>query len=238
MNKNPRCKIDMERQYAHANPSAGQCPERIPDALLFERWGDDSLLYFQDPVNAMLVGTRGSPLGLDQPGKNRCHHPEPKHVTSTVTSQLASQPGKVKQSFILEGHASVHMFLDAWLPYQTTPIYVTATLQGCEPGACTANQPPVAQGNYAWTFFNYVPIGGCAPIHGSGVAETCPNLNESAPIIRTLGHMARSPTGEFPISQATKNKACYAEHERPKLIFQNNSAPGTAPILVTIGIGE
>ena len=224
-------KQKMERQYLRANPSNGQCPQQIPDALLFERWGDDNTLYFQDSVQHLLVGSGPAPLGLDQPGKNRDEesiYTEAKYIaTGTMQSaHLDSELGFVKQSFVLAaGNGTLKMFLDAWLPYQTVPITVTATKLGA------------SGGQYSWKFENYVPIGGCASKYGNGIAQPCPNLMEAAPIIRTLGHTNRSPIGEFPVSQATKAKTCYCDEERPVLYFTNIAPPGSSPIQVTVSIG-
>jgi len=207
----------------------GNCPENISDTLIFERWGDDSQVYFIDPVQQFLVNSGPAPIDLDT------------SLREVRKKEISVLPGKQEitelsddypqQTFLLhDANSSVKIFLDAWLPYQTVPINVFASAR-----------PSYISPSYHWEFHNYIPIGGTA-VSGSGSTPVCPSgpmtllRKEYSPIIRTLGHTNRTPMGEFPVSEETKRRACYCAGERPYLVFSHTGPNGTAPILVTIGI--
>lgn len=201
----------------NSNHTMQQYLRSISNCVILERGMDDNTYWFTDETNQLLKHQQPAPLGL------ATGIVKPSNETSTLVaagqravSHLCSEKNMVKQSFVLESRASVAVFLDAWLPYQTVPIRVTVC----------ALQVPV---RYSWQFRNYVPIGN-APTQGSGMAM----LQDEGLIIRTLGHTARSPTGEFPLSRETLEKTCIHESERPMLFFRNID---NAPMTMTIAIG-
>lgn len=191
----------------------------IPDSVLFERGMDDNTFWYTNEVQQLLKHRQPAPLGLAS-DTAAVRLPDATYVKTRLTSRLCND--NTLQTFLLEPSATVFMFLDAWLPYQTVPIVVTAS--------STADRA-----RYAWSFRNYVPIGN-ASMQGAGWATPCPEGVEESPIIRTLGHTARSPTGEYPLSRETLAKTCMNENERPMLVFRNTDT--TSRIYLTIAIGQ
>lgn len=198
----------------------------IPNNVLLERGMDDNTYWFTDEVDQLLKHRQPAPLGLANAAGITKPQAQVTRVPSatTVTSHLCSETGMVKQSFLLEPLASVRVFLDAWLPYQTVPIVVFVR--------SLSSTTPV---RYAWEFANYVPIGN-APRSGRGLATYCPQGDEEAPVIRTYGHTSRSPTGEFPLSRETLERQCVHEHERPTIHVQNVEARSSMVVTVAIGV--
>jgi hypothetical protein len=197
---------------------------------IFERWGDDSIVYFTDTVDqAFLSPTSGGGLmpwfedRTKQTGGNNI--PSSENVVlkvpadHTATTFLCEESRNTKRTLVLGPGASAKVFVDAWEHYQTVPLILQVA---------AANQAPtIGQGpqgvSYQWSFFNYSPIGG-SPTQGSGFAAYCPEINLSPPIIQTLGQTDRSPTGEYPVSEETKQKTCCCASERPFFVITNTEA--------------
>lgn len=201
------------------------CPEDIPNEYIFERQGDDNLNAFIDPLQQMLInsGATASPLQVDQPGNYKVTsslaHQVP-IITDPATFQLSNE--HPKQTFILKQGGMLRVFLDAWLPWQTVPFSVSVSSLSW------------SSVTYVWKLLNYIPIGG-GPTYGKGLAALCPQGEEMAPMMVTLGHLNRSPLGEFPVSEKTKKKPCCCEQERPALIFANtNPTQGDLQLTITM----
>lgn len=231
----------MKRQHTYnvgPGPNAapplggGTCGSRIPNDVLFERGGDDNTQYFIDPVQQLLVNSGPAPIALGIPGIEG-GRPSSSQIVQAPLMAVASLRGDsaahATQSFMLHGGASVKVFLDAWEPWQTIPLNVYAS----------AIREPAVDTRYTWSFVNYVPIGN-GPCSGRGTAAGCPRGVETPPFLKTLGSTNRSPRGEFPVSQATKDAcACCHEDDRPYLLVSHAGARrGSTPIHVTVSIAS
>jgi hypothetical protein len=199
----------MQRQFAQF-----VCPNNISNEMLFERHGDDNLNYFIDPLQQFVMQGGLAPLGIDTPttpqlqGNNSYNNSVSQmsqvRQISTISSALISA---TPQHFLLQPGASLKVFLDSWQPWQTVPVLAQVSAKS-------------AGGRYSWYFGNYVPIQGSPS--GSGEANICPQGVEADIVIRTLGHLNRTPLGEFPVTQVSR--VIYEsrnEINRPYLMFNN-----------------
>lgn len=225
----------MQRQFPYnvgpgknsaARGGGGTCPSLIPNEVLFERNGDDSTQYFIDPVQQLLVNTGPAPIAMVNSSGGRFR---PAKVVLTPLMAIASLHDDAVQSFEIYGGASVKVYLDAWEPWQTTPVNVYVS----------AVRSPPMDTKYTWEFVNYVPMGG-TPCNGQGTAIDCPRGVETPPIIKTLGSTNRSPKGEYPVSQATKDACkCCRECDRPYFLFKHAGARrSSTPVKLTISIAQ
>lgn len=236
----------MKRNYNATVQPVDGCPGvgTWTNEQIFERWGDDNTVYFLNVPDQLLLGSGPQPLDMSEPGYgngNRSFRESIFEVSpgTKITTFLCQETKTTTRTFALAPQATAKIFVDAWEHYQTVPLLVTARGRNGE------------SVHYSWQFYNYVPIqtGSCNSTHGKGVTESggapCPpSINQSAetglsaPIIRTLGHTNRSPMGEFPVSQKTKNRHCIPENERPFLIFKNEE-PITGPVMMmTIKVAQ
>lgn len=216
----------MKRQYDYSTGpginsgrnGGGLCAKNWTNQHIFERWGDDNSVYFQDPTQQMMMNSP-APFDFSDPYfHNSNNYPSTEgpvvHVDSheSASTFLCEESQNVKRNISLAPGASVKVYLDAWEQWQTVPISVQVSSK--------SNKRTI---KYEWKFFNYLPISG-PRTEGSGeVTSGCPHISQSPPIILTLGHTNRSPTGEFPVTEATKNKKCHCASERPFIVFKNTT---------------
>jgi hypothetical protein len=227
----------MKRQYDYTVnwPMGGQpggLAENWRDDHIFERWGDDNTVYFTSTPDQLILPFSGlSPYGpIDSSTTD----------SGTVAEWSKVQPGEMRTTFLCEEtenvrrqlclapSAAVKVFIDAWESWQTTPITISTK----------------GGGRYTWQFFNYVPITGpssgtSSPGGASSAASTsslAASTAEFTPVVKTLGHVNRSPLGEFPVSEATKAKSdcCCASH-RPYVLIQNTNTTRLLWVIVEIG---
>lgn len=210
----------------------GTCNPRWENAHIFERGGDDNIVYFTDVVQQELVNSGPAPLDLAPTGQENTNRSFRRNILRvpaghSITSFLYGADEHVKRVFQMEPNSNVKVFIDAWESWQTVPIFVSV-------GAKTGNNVP-----YAWKLYNYIPIASSLTgedIQGSGKAQVCSPIEEQPPIIRTLGSTSRSPNGESPVSTQTKNKKCFCDSERPYLVFANKSSTDSIEMLIKIAI--
>lgn len=194
----------MKRQYDYTVRPGVTLPQEYTNQHIFERGGDDNKFYFTDhPVQITLNGSGG---------------PAPWSAGDEESVQIVAGPNRAVVTFLCEESqnarrviqlapgSSVKIFVDAWEHYQTVPLIMQAMSVSGQ------------SAHLDWRFFNYIPITG--PISGSLAAASGSSLNLQPPVFQTLGHTNRSPTGEFPVSQETKNRACQCASERPFLLVQ------------------
>jgi hypothetical protein len=207
----------MKRQYDYTVGGFGDpgaiLARQWENAHIFERWGDDNIVYFSDPVDQTLLGSgAGGTLAFE--GSHADSPILKVAVHQSATTFLCEESDNVKRTLLLEPGASVKVFVDAWEHYQTVPLVVQV-----------AKGHVGGQVSYQWSFSNYLPIGSPDKISGSGGALYYSDINLAPPIIKTLGHTNRTPTGEYPVSEATKQKTCYCAPERPSFSITNTSTP-------------
>lgn len=187
-------------------------------------------------ADQLIMGT--GPAPFDYPfhalgtGSNNTNHTRPAEViirvapNDFVSTFLCSESENVKRTFLLGPGAKARIFIDAWTSWQTTPINVQAFTVNA------GNEPA----KYNWKLYNYIPIGS-GITEGNGVAEYCsqvPADTEGPYILTTLGHTNRSPTGEFPVSRATKERECVCASDRPFLVFENESRSSTVRLVIKV----
>jgi len=221
----------MKRQYDYtvgpgvnaAPGGGGVCGKNWTNKHIFERWGDDNSVYFQDPTQKLMMNDL-APFNFSDPYYPTESNNFPRTPAADTTVLLKVAPGQnvstflceeshnVKRNLCLGSGASSKVYLDAWEQWQTVPISVQVS---------SKSKNTIF---YDWIFYNYLPING-TPTDGSGqLTAGCPPISLSPPIILTLGHTNRSPLGEFPVSEATKNKKCYCASERPYIVFTNTTS--------------
>lgn len=197
---------------------------------IFERWGDDNTVYFTDTVDqAFLAGAAGPAPWTHQAGAavNAANNYLPSGgvaltapANHTATTFLCEESHNVKRKIILEPGANAKVFLDAWEHYQTVPLMVQVAASG-------GNVP------YQWSFHNYLPLGG-GPMKGAGLASSCLDIDTQPPIVQTLGQTDRSPTGEYPVSEATKARTCCCASERPFFYISNTGSDASLVVVVKV----
>jgi len=202
------------------NAAGGTLAARWRNDHIFERYGDDNTVYFTDYVEQSFLSGGPSPWNTASSSGAVLRIP----TGQRATTFLCEESQNVKRTLQLEPGSSVKIFVDAWEHYQTVPLIVQV-------GSTNAARIP-----YKWTFFNYSPIGG-SPVEGQGVASPCGSageLNLQPPIIQTLGHTNRTPMGEFPASEESKQKTCCCAWDRPFLVLENHSSRGDLLAIVKI----
>uniref|UniRef100_A0A6C0BM63 Uncharacterized protein n=1 Tax=viral metagenome TaxID=1070528 RepID=A0A6C0BM63_9ZZZZ len=231
----------MKRQFAYTvgpgpdagaprcNPSGGTLAKHWRNDHIFEREGDDNIVYFTDYVEQSFLGGAAGPMPWSMsPTVPTAHNNSiVLEVKDQATTFLCEESHNVKRTMCLKPRASVKVFVDAWEHYQTVPLVVQV-------GAVQSAAP------YRWTFFNYSPIGG-SPVEGQGLAAPADleATNLLPPIIQTLGHTNRTPAGEFPVSEATKQQTCCCAWDRPFLVIENAAdSAESADLLVIVKIGQ
>lgn len=220
-----------------ANPGGAICGSQWSNEQVFERDGDDNRNYFFNEADQLSM--RGGPAPWDYPfhdlgtGSNNTKSECPEQASlqsvsgQTVTTFLCQESQNTMRTILLYPRSAAHIYIDAWEPWQTTPISVQAFTIGASGGQ---------RAGYSWSLNNYVPIGSSVT-SGSGKAEFCsqvPHDTEGPTILNTLGSTARSPLGEYPVSAETRAKSCYASNERPFFLFQNQSHSAVIKLIVKV----
>lgn len=225
----------MQRQHTYNVGPGCTPPSAIPNDVLLERGGDDSTVYFVNRTDQLLMGTGPAPLDLASAARPLAPRSgpieKPVQTPAMGVACLRPTPKDTTQAFVLHGGgASAKVFLDAWEPWQTVPLNITIEAPG----------PLMIDTRYSYEFVNYVPLGP-VPVRGKGVAKlACPWGVESAPTMKTQGNTNRSPRGEFPVSQATREALqCCHEDDRPYLVVRHEGPKrGASAIRVTVSIAQ
>lgn len=220
----------------------------------FERQGDDNQEYFMDNVMQLYSGGPADVSDLNAFIGNVIHNgsdldnetnfiknlliSEPYHQ---ITTFLCTESDTISRDILLKPNGSARIFIDAYEPWQTTPINVFAgALPGNNSNTVHTGQQKLGT-TISYHFLNYKPIDstkcyeGALPISSANTIKPGWWASHS-PIIRTLGSLNRTPNGISPVPDDIKQKQVWSPNERPYILIWNHNQTSNVILRINVAI--